>query len=106
MAQSNDFVFDLIYKAGHTRAVAMQQQADGSYAYTIAKKSELVSNFPVGPVSKEGTILHELNKLEPGWGGGSTIGGAPRNADGSRSRLSPDQVFDVVELIVKKGIIR
>ncbi|MBP9711626.1 MAG: hypothetical protein KBD55_01160 [Candidatus Pacebacteria bacterium] len=102
MAESEDFVFDLVYKAGHTRAVAIQRQPDGSIAYTVAKKSELVSNFPVGPMSKEGSILYELNKIEPGWGGGSTIGGAPRNPDGSRSRLSPEQVFEVIERIVGK----
>lgn len=102
MVESNDFVFDLVYKAGHTRAVAMQKQPDGSWVYTVAKKSEMVSNFPVGPVLQEGTILYELNKLEPGWGGGSSIGGAPRNLDGSRSRLSPDQVFTVVEAVVQK----
>lgn len=102
MIESDDFVFDLVYQAGHNRAVAMQRQPDGSIAYTVAKKSELVSNFPVGPMSKEGTILYELNKIEPGWGGGSTIGGAPRNPDGSRSRLSPEQVFEVIEKIVGK----
>ena len=102
MVESNDFVFDKVYQAGHTRAVAMQKQPDGSIAYTVAKKSELVSNFPVGPASKEGTILYELNKIEPGWGGGSTIGGAPRNVDGSRSRLSPEEVFAVIEGIVNE----
>lgn len=102
MVESNDFVFDMLYQEGHTRAVAMQKQPDGSIAYTVAKKSELVANFPVGPASKEGTILYELNKIEPGWGGGSTIGGAPRNPDGSRSRLSPEQVFETIENIVSK----
>lgn len=102
MVESNDFVFDLVYKAGHTRAIAMQKQPDGSIAYTVAKKSELVSNFPVGPMSKEGTILYELNKVESGWGGGSTIGGAPRNPDGSRSRLSPEEVFKIIEDIISE----
>ena len=101
MVESNDFVFDLVYEAGHTRVVAMQRQPDGSIAYTVAKKSELVSDFPVGPMSKEGTILYELNKIEPGWGGGSSIGGAPRNPDGSRSKLSPEQVFSKIEDVLK-----
>ncbi len=106
MVESNDFVFDLVYKAGHKRAVAMQNQPDGSIAYTVAKKSEFVGNFPVGPMSKEGTILYELAQIEPGWGGGSTIGGAPRNPDGSRSRLTPEQVFEVIEKIVNKSTAR
>ena len=47
------------------------------------------------------TSLAALNDRERGWGGGSTVGGAPRNADGSRSRLTPDEVFDIVELVVR-----
>ena len=74
--------------------------ADGSYNYTVGKKSELVIGFPVGPGKVEGTILFTLNEREAGWGGGSTIGGAPRNEDGSRSRLIPDEVFAIVQGIV------
>lgn len=97
MAKSDHFVFDLLYANGHTKAIAYQMLGDGSIAYTVGKKSELVMGFPVGPHSKPGTILNALNAREKGWGGGSTIGGAPRNADGSRSRLTPDEVFDLVE---------
>jgi hypothetical protein len=46
-------------------------------------------------------ILAELSHEEPGWGGGSTIGGAPRNSDGSRSRLPPQRVFEIVERSVR-----
>lgn len=102
MAKSDGFVFDLLYAAGHTKVVLYQELPDGSIAYTVGKKSEFVSNFPVGPHSKSGTILHALNQCEPGWGGGSTIGGAPRNADGSRSRMTPDGVFELIETIVKE----
>lgn len=100
MAKSDDFIFDLLYEDGYTKAIAYQQLPDGSIAYTVGKKSELVSGFPVGPHSKPGTILHVLNKSEKGWGGGSTIGGAPRNEDGSRSRLTPDDVFALVEALL------
>lgn len=100
MAKSDDFVFDLLYAAGYTRAVAYQRLPDGSYAYTVGKKSDLVCGFPVGPHSTPYTILNALNAREAGWGGGSTIGGAPRNADGSRSRLTPDEVFDIVAGVV------
>lgn len=31
------------------------------------------------------------------WGGGSTVGGSPRNPDGSGSRLLPQEVAAVVE---------
>ena len=97
MVKSNDFIFDLLYADGLNKAVAYNQAPDGSWVYTIGKKSEFVSGFPVGPHSQEGTVLHGLNAVEPGWGGGSTIGGAPRNADGSRSRLTPDEVFVLIE---------
>lgn len=100
MIESEDSIFDLAYKAGNTRVIALKKQVDGSFNYTIAKKSELVNNFNVGPGSKEGSILYELNKIEHGWGGSSTIGGAPRNSDGSRSKISPEEVFTIVENIV------
>jgi hypothetical protein len=100
MAKSDDFIFDLLYAQGYTKAVAYQQQPDGSYAYTVGKKSELVTGFPVGPHSKPGTILATLAAREAGWGGGSTIGGAPRNSDGSRSHLSPDHIFNIIEGVV------
>lgn len=101
LAESNDQVSDLIYADGHTKAIVFQLLPNGTYNYTVMKKSDLVTGFPVGPGSQPGTILHRLNELEPGWGGGSTIGGAPRNADGSRSRLSPREVFDIVESLLK-----
>jgi hypothetical protein len=97
MATSEAGVFDLVYEAGHTRAVLWQPLPDGSTAYTVGRKSDLVDGFPVGPPSRPETILAALAGREPGWGGGSSIGGAPRHPDGSRSRLSPDEVFAVVE---------
>lgn len=100
MAKSDDFIFDLLYANGHTKAIAYQVLGDGSIAFTVGKKSELVGGFPVGPHSKVGTILNALNEREKGWGGSSTIGGAPRNADGSRSRLTPDEIFAIVESLV------
>jgi len=52
--------------------------------------------------SQPPAILAALAAEEPGWGGGSTVGGAPRNADGSRSRLDPDAVFERVEAEVQR----
>lgn len=83
-------LFDL-YERGIERIVTRRPQADGSSAYTIARKSDFVDFFDVPE------ILAALTAEEPGWGGGSTIGGAPRNADGSRSRIDPKRVFDIVE---------
>jgi hypothetical protein len=57
-------------------------------AYTIGKRSEFVEyDVPA--------FLRALDALEPGWGGGSTVGGAPRARDGARSRLSVEQVAEV-----------
>jgi hypothetical protein len=86
-----------LFRDGHTRVVIYRQLPDGSYGYTIAKRSEFVKFFPVVE------ILQTLAKIEPGWGGGSTIGGAPRHPDGSRSKLEPRKVFDIVEAIVQKS---
>jgi len=88
-------LFDL-YDRGVERIVTCRPQSDGSHAYTVARKSDFVDFFDVPE------ILGALGKVEPGWGGGSTIGGAPRHADGSRSRLAPAQVFDIVEGCVQR----
>jgi hypothetical protein len=84
-----------VFADGHERVVIWTPLLDGSHAYTLAKRSEFVKDFPVP------RILATLAEAEPGWGGGSTIGGAPRNADGSRSRMPPQQVFEVIEAVLR-----
>lgn len=96
MARSKGFAFPALYAVGHRCAVIYDQLPDESWVYTIGKQSDFVAGFPIGPHGRPGTILHSLASVEPGWGGASTIGGAPRNPDGSRSRLSPDRVFDLI----------
>lgn len=88
-------LFDL-YEQGIERIVTCRPQLNGSFAYTVARRSDFVDLFDVP------SILDALNAVEPGWGGGSTIGGAPRHPDGSRSRLPPERVFDIVETCVKE----
>jgi hypothetical protein len=78
----------------YSKIVVWEKQLDNSYSYSIAKKSEFV-DFPV----KE--IINELNKIEHGWGGGSTIGGAPRNLDGSRSKLKPEEVMEIINNLIQ-----
>jgi len=89
--------FEAAYALGHTRVVLWNELPDGSTAYTVARRSDLVDDFPVGPSEESGTILAALASREPGWGGGSTVGGAPRHPDRARSRLDPDEVFTIVE---------
>jgi len=67
---------------------------DGSTAVTIGKRSDFIDNFSLE------TIYAELNKLESGWGGSSTVGGAPRNADGSRSKMKIEDISAVIDSVV------
>lgn len=83
--------FSNIYQAGFNRVVLTRPQTDGSLAVTLAKRSDFVGGFPIRK------FYEELNKLEPGWGGGSTIGGAPRNHDGTRSKLSIGTLTEVID---------
>jgi hypothetical protein len=91
MAESQDpHILSKLYQAGFDRFLLVRPQEDGSNAITIAKRSDFITDFPIPK------IYSALNKLEPGWGGGSTIGGAPRNEDGSRSRLDLNIIAEVV----------
>jgi hypothetical protein len=84
-----------LFRDGYDRVVIYRQLPDGTWGYTVAKRSEFVKHFPVT------RILAALAAREPGWGGGSTVGGAPRHPDGARSRLTPDEVFAIVEGVVR-----
>lgn len=61
----------------------------GTRAYTVGKVSEFVDFDVQG-------FLALCGRREPGWGGGSTVGGAPRREDGSRSRLGEAEVGRVL----------
>lgn len=98
----DDFLFDELYDKGHKRVVLMNELKDGTFEYIIGKKREDVSDFPVGPHFEEGTILSELNKLEPGWAGSAQYGGAPINLDGSRSLLTPQMLINVINEVINK----
>jgi len=100
MVTSNENALDEAYARGFDRVVMWRRLDDGSFAYTVARRSDLVAGFPVGPASRDGTILAALAAREPGWGGGSSIGGAPRHYDGGRSALPPDEIFRIVEEVV------
>ncbi len=78
----------LAYADGWQVLIATLPAKDASRAYTIAKRSEFVAFDVPG-------LLAALHAVEPGWGGGSTVGGAPRNADGTRSCLDPETVWKI-----------
>jgi hypothetical protein len=90
--------FGSIYQAGFERIALVRPQTDNSLAITLAKKSDFVDNFPINE------MYNELNKLEPGWGGSSVIGGAPRNADGSRSKLPMEKIIEIIDSVVKLSL--
>lgn len=80
--------FAAAYAAGAVIALAKVPGPAGTVGWTVGKRSD----FARGNIT---AFLDEMNNIEPGWGGGSTIGGAPRNADGTRSRLSFTEVWPI-----------
>lgn len=93
MVTSDFYIFDLLYELGHNKIIFWKEAINNTYSYTIGKKSEFVS-FPIRK------ILESLNKIEEGWGGGSTIGGSPRLQDGSRSKIPPEKLIELVNEIL------
>ena len=89
------FGFMQLYAQGFDVAVLHKGATDGSRTYTVAKRSDLV-RYALGPVADAGSLLGRLATREPGWGGGSSIGGSPRLAGGVSSRLSPEEVWTEV----------
>ncbi len=88
-----------LYEQGFDRLVLVFRNRDGTYRYTIGKRSDLVSGFPLR------AIYAALNKrekevregpLNETWGGGSSIGGSPRDG----SRLLPDEVAEVIDALL------
>lgn len=75
MAEAKGFgVFRWAYAHGFDVVVA---RSGGTV--TVAKKSDLVE-ARIGPHTDPDAVLGKLAALEPGWGGGSSIGGSPRPA--------------------------
>lgn len=96
--------FDRLYAAGLRAGVVARPLANGTWEYTVGKASEFVQDFDV--VEILAALARAERRSNPAqaddrtWGGGSTIGGSPRNADGTASRLSPDEVAAVVADVV------
>lgn len=91
---SEPHIYTKLYRAGFDRIILQRPQEDGSLACMLAKRTDFIDRYPIPQ------MLKRLDELEPGWGGGSTIGGPPRNKDGSRSRLSLDTILEVVNACI------
>lgn len=88
MAEAKGFgVFRWAYAHGFDVVVARSETT-----VTIAKRSDLVE-ARIGPHTEPGSVLGQLAELEPGWGGGTSIGGSPRPAG---TTLSNETLWDLV----------
>jgi hypothetical protein len=107
--------FNSVYEEGYLAGFLFTEAPQGTYLYTVAKRSDLVP-LAMGPGAvvrppkssddyRKDTILGQLALKEievnpdqshaANWGGASSIGGGPRNPDGTMSRLTPEQVLEV-----------
>jgi hypothetical protein len=87
-----------LYRQGYDRAVLCERVGAGRFRYTLLKRSDLVTGFPL-PVlyaalnAAEAEARGQALSHSGRWGGGSSIGGSPR--DGG-SVLAPDEVVAVI----------
>jgi len=97
--------FRCLYEKGVRAAVVCRPLRDGSAEYTVGKASEFVSDFPVprilAALARAESSANPAQSPAHNWGGGSTIGGSPRNPDGSASRLDWRVVAEVVEGVLR-----
>jgi hypothetical protein len=96
LVESQDpHVYTALYKSGFNRIVVSRPQEDGSNAISIAKRSDFIDGFPLPK------FFAALNKIERGWGGSTMVGGAPRNSDGSRTKLSLEDISEVINCVIE-----
>lgn len=109
--------FDEVYAKGFFAGVLYTDAPQETRMYTVAKRSDLVP-LAIGPGStkrpptsvedyRQDTILGALGLAElarnsvqshaANWGGATSIGGSPRNPDGTMSCLTPSQVLEICE---------
>lgn len=88
-----------LYKKGFDKIILYEDFGDRR-KFTVCKRSDFI-DFPVGPGTEPDTILFALDDIEKGWGGGSTVGGSPRETAGSE--LEPKTVCRVADNAVIKS---
>ena len=83
-----------IWQAGFDKVVVARPLEDKTIAYTFARRSEFIEGWPMLKLYKA------INEVEPGAGGGTTIGGVVRNSDGSRSKIKYDKMTKIIDSVL------
>jgi len=87
------------YRMGAQAVLVVEGLRQGGWQYGIGIRSDLV-DLPLPRVLE--TLAVEELRVQPGldpsqnWGGGSSVGGSPRQSDGSSSLLDPARVLGIV----------
>ncbi len=87
----NSHIYSTLFASGFDRIVLVRPLDNGSLAVSLAKRSDFIDNFNLIK------MYEELNKIEPNWGGSSSIGGSPRNIDGTRSKLPLSKIIEIID---------
>ncbi len=90
----NQLIHTFFQHAGFERVAVVRPLADKSIAVTLAKKSDFIDGFSLEKIYKA------FNEIEKGWGGSSSLGGAVRNSDGSRSKLSIKKITEIIDSVI------
>lgn len=91
-------ILSTIWHSGFDKVAIVRPLEDGSTAVTLARKSDFIDGFPLKRIYD---VLNEYEDTSMDkWGGSSCIGGAPRNPDGSRSKLSIELISQIIDSVV------
>lgn len=86
MLESNSSILNSLYKSGISAGVVYRKLSEDLTKYTIFKQTDFLDSCLQIP-----QISEELDKLEPGWGGTSTLCCSPLKG----SLLKPKNVWEV-----------
>jgi len=91
-----------LYDRGHDRLVLVTPLPGGRFRYGLARRSDLVPRFPLPlmyPVLNQTELTARASPLSPGqtWGGGSSVGGSPRDG----SVLEPSRVAQCIGKVLR-----
>jgi len=93
------------YRGGAAVVLVVETLQQGGWRYGIASRSDL-TGFPMTDLLR--MLAQEELELQPdldpscNWGGGSSVGGSPRKADGSSSWMEPARVVDRIRMFLRE----